>query len=114
MVQGGKDLGFAFEARDAVAVAGKHIRENFQRDITPKCNVTRSIHFTHATGAKGGDNLVGAEPGTRREGHVTGSIRAGRRCKPVICNVQLFQCAAPRLGSVISTVTAGQIDAVPT
>jgi len=46
-------------------VGGQH----FQRDVTAEASVVRAIDVAHATFAELGDDLVGTDALTRREGH---------------------------------------------
>ena len=69
MVQAGDGAGFALEALAEIWAVGEMRREDFDGDDSVEARVARAIDLSHAAGAQGGDNLVGAEFGCWREGH---------------------------------------------
>ena len=72
------------------AVGGQH----FDRDVASQPWVPRAIDLAHAPGADQTENVVGAEPRTRLQGHVRGRIIRARRKAPApgLCR---SRCWAP-------------------
>ncbi len=58
MIQCGKDLRLAPEAREPLGIAGQRLRQDFQRDVAIELGVMGAIHLAHAPGPDGGDDLV--------------------------------------------------------
>jgi hypothetical protein len=69
MIQRRERFCFPLKPGKAIRVAGKGVRENFQRDITPELCIAPSIHFAHSADPKGGEDLVRAEAGAGAEDH---------------------------------------------
>ena len=70
MVERGEELRLAPEPADAFGIVDKAWRQRFQRDITIQPGVARAIDLAHPSDAEQRTNLVGPQPGSRREGHV--------------------------------------------
>jgi hypothetical protein len=62
MVQGCKQLRFAFEPRKSVWVLGKLRRERFDGDFSTQLGIPGTIHLAHAALAERGGDFVVAEP----------------------------------------------------
>ena len=58
MVEGCRRLGFLFEAHQAVWLCEHKIRQDLDGDVTPQRTVACSVDFSHAAGAKHGENFV--------------------------------------------------------
>src|SRR5262245_34707681 len=69
MVQRSKQLGFAFEAADAMRVAGDDVRERFDRDVAVEFRVAGPVDLAHASGTDGPDDFVVTDAGTGRQWH---------------------------------------------
>ena len=69
MVQRGKDLRLALEARQAVRIAGEEFRQGLQGDVAIEPRIPRAIHLAHSARADEGGDLVDAESGAGRERH---------------------------------------------
>src|SRR5262245_42820579 len=52
MVERGKHLRFATEARHAFWIDGEGLGENLQRDFTTEVRIARTIHLTHSAFAQ--------------------------------------------------------------
>ena len=65
---------FAFEARQAIGVRRERRRQDLQRDVAPELGIARAIHFAHPAGPEQRDDLVDADPGSRRQSHAVGFI----------------------------------------
>jgi len=74
MIERRKHLRFPLKSCDTIGVSRMILRQDFDRDIPSEPGVVRSIHFPHSAAAKQFANLIGAEMGSRREGHVTARI----------------------------------------
>ena len=69
MRKGGERFHLALEPRERLGIAREGCRQDFDRDLASEPRVPRSINLAHAAGANGGDDLVGAESGSRAERH---------------------------------------------
>ena len=82
MAESGQRLRFALEAGDVLRVAEELIGEHLDRDVAIEPQVPGAIHLSHAAGAEGREDLVGAESVARREqewslaGIITSSVDA--------------------------------------
>jgi hypothetical protein len=45
MIEGCEQLGFVFEARDAIGISDERCWQNFQRDVAPEPGVSGAVHF---------------------------------------------------------------------
>jgi hypothetical protein len=85
MAESGQGLRFALEAGDVVRVAEELIGEHLDRDVAIEPQIPCAIHLSHAAGAEGREDLVGAESVARREqewslaGIITSSTPRPRR-----------------------------------
>ena len=73
MIERGEDGCLALEAREPIRIAREELRQYLQRDIATELSVARAIDFPHTAGAKGPDNLVGAEASAGRKRHCGGT-----------------------------------------
>src|SRR5262245_30389524 len=73
----------AVKTRHRVGIGRQLFWQDLDCDIAAESGIPRSIHFTHATGAEGGDNFIRAEARSWGKGH--GSMRDYRtgRLAPV-------------------------------
>jgi hypothetical protein len=69
MVQRGEDLGFAFEANQAIGIEREGFRQDLHRDVATELRVARTIDLSHFPRPKEREDLVGAETGARRKRH---------------------------------------------
>ena len=76
MIERRKNLRFPLKSCDTIGVSRMILRQYFDRDIPSELGVARSIHLAHSAFAERLENLIGAEMGSRREGHVTARIIA--------------------------------------
>src|SRR5580765_5596374 len=74
MVERGEELGFAFEAGDAIGIDSEEFRQDLQRDIAIQLRVARAIDLAHPAGTQWGKDLVRAESCAGLERH--SSLRA--------------------------------------
>ena len=81
MIERCKNLRFPLKSCDTIGVSRMTLRQYFDRNIPSELVVARSIHLAHSAPAKRLENLIGAEIGSRREGHVTARIIASARGK---------------------------------
>ena len=65
MVQGSDGARLALEALAESASAA-----NLDGDVAIQARIASAIHFAHPTGADGGEDLVGAQPFSRGQGHM--------------------------------------------
>lgn len=70
MIQAGNRFGFTLETLPAFGVGNPVGRQDFDRDGPVQAGIAGFVHFAHAAGAKGSENLVRAQPGAGGEGHV--------------------------------------------
>src|SRR5262245_54832976 len=86
MVERSERLGFALEARKALRIRSKRIRDDLNRHLPTEGRIYRTIDLAHAAGANRGLDLIRSEAGTGTEGHrlSSGSARilARNRCRP--------------------------------
>ena len=61
MIQRREQLRFALEAGQPIGIAGEEVGQNLERDVTPEPQIAGAKHFSHATGAERGDDLIGAQ-----------------------------------------------------
>ena len=61
VVERGQHLRFALEACEAIGIERERIGDDLQRDVASQFRIARPIHFAHAAGPKGGEDLVRAE-----------------------------------------------------
>jgi len=64
VIEGGQHLRFPLEAREPLGVLRDWDREDLDGDLAIELGVPRAEHLAHAACAEGGDDLVGAEPGS--------------------------------------------------
>jgi len=64
MAQRGQQPCLALETRQPLRIERKCRRQHLDRHIAPQPRITGAENFAHATGAKRGDDFVGAEAGT--------------------------------------------------
>ena len=69
VIQRREHLRFPLEAREPIRIARDRFGQDFDRDIAIQLRVSGSIHFAHAAGADGGQDLVRAEPSSHGKGH---------------------------------------------
>ena len=69
MVHRGQDVSFTLETGEPLAITGHFRRQHLQRDLALEFRISRAIHLTHASRAKGRDNLVVTDPAASRERH---------------------------------------------
>ncbi len=67
-IQRGQGLGLALKPRDPLRVGGERRGQDLDGDVAIEPRVPRPIHFAHAAGSEGRDDLVRAEAGTGSEG----------------------------------------------
>jgi hypothetical protein len=65
----GEELRFATEAGEPLAVGGKRLRQNLERDVAIEFGVAGAIDLAHAARANQRDDLVRAERRAGRERH---------------------------------------------
>jgi hypothetical protein len=61
-------LRFALESRQPLRIVCERFGEDLQRDVAIELRVPRAIHLAHTTRAERGDDFVGTEARTWREG----------------------------------------------
>jgi hypothetical protein len=66
MIEGGKELRFALEARNAFRIGGENLGQDLQRDVAIELPIARAVDLAHAARSKRRQNLIRAE---RRAGH---------------------------------------------
>ena len=59
---------FLFESAQAFRVGGE-ICQNFNRDISPQLRVARTVDLAHTSGTQQGEDFVGPESRSERQGH---------------------------------------------
>ena len=69
MRESGYGTRLAVKACHRVGIGRQPLWQDLDRDISAESGIPRSIHFTHATGTEGGDNLIGAEARSWGKGH---------------------------------------------
>ena len=70
MIEGGQDLRFALEARQAFGVVRHLGQQHLDGDLAFQARVGCPIHGPHAAFAEQGGDLVGPDAGARRDCHV--------------------------------------------
>jgi hypothetical protein len=78
MIERGEELGLPVKTGQPVGVVGDRGGQDLDRDATLQPGVDGGIHLAHATGADGGEDLVGTEARTGCERHVANSTRQRR------------------------------------
>jgi hypothetical protein len=63
MIQRCERLRFPLEAGEAFGVAGKGVRQDFDRHLTAEARVGRAIHRAHSAFAQLGEDLVRSQSG---------------------------------------------------
>jgi len=82
VMQLGQDLRFPLESSKPLGVLGKRCRKDLDRNLSIELGVGGAIDLAHATGAQGGDDLVGAEAGAGRERHGARAYERSRLAEP--------------------------------
>src|SRR5262249_20605278 len=77
MIEGGEDLRFPFEPREAVGVVDEGLGQDLQSDLAPQRRIVRSIHLSHPARTECGEDFVRTEVRANRERH---TYFAGTRC----------------------------------
>ena len=67
MIERGEQARFAFEARAPVRIVSEHRRQQLDGDIASEARIARTVHLTHAAGAKRPGDLEHAQPNAGRE-----------------------------------------------
>jgi hypothetical protein len=62
-------LGLPLEAGHALGVTGEGVRQDLDGHIAVEPGVARAVDLAHATGAEGGEDLIGSEAGASGEWH---------------------------------------------
>jgi hypothetical protein len=70
MVHRGQDVSFTLETGEPLAITGHFRRQHLQRDLALEFRISRAIDLTHASRAKGRDNLVVTDSAASRESDV--------------------------------------------
>lgn len=65
VIQGGEDLGFACEPRDAITIEREVGWQKLDRNVAAKLRVARSIHLAHPASTDGGEDFVRPESRAR-------------------------------------------------
>ena len=66
VIQCGQELRFSLEPREAFGILHEALGQNLDRDLSAELRIARAVDFSHAAGAKRGDDLVNAQAGSRR------------------------------------------------
>lgn len=74
MVERGNGFRFALEACAPLGIGRRGSWEDLDGDLAAQARVASPVHLAHATDADGGENLVGAESDTSRQGHLHPSM----------------------------------------
>ena len=69
MRERGDGLGLALESGERFGVAGELVGQDLDRDVALQPRVARPVDLAHPARAERGEDLVGAEAGTGRQGH---------------------------------------------
>jgi len=72
VIEGGEQLRFTTEARDAAGVGGERVRQNLQRDISVQPRIASAIHLSHSAGADRRNDLVDVDACSAGEAHLVG------------------------------------------
>jgi hypothetical protein len=70
MIQRRERLCFALEPGNPIAVGGKHIREDFDRDVAVELRIPRAVDLAHSAGTERRDDLINTEPRAWCQRHV--------------------------------------------
>jgi hypothetical protein len=65
----GEYLRIALRASEPLGIAGKHVRQHFERDVSLQPRIAGAVDFAHAAGAEQGGHLIDADTRAGREGH---------------------------------------------
>ena len=74
MIQGGKGLGLAFEAGDAIRIGRQPLRKDFDRDVAVELGIAGAIDLAHAAFAQLRQDVVGARASSRSLRHPGGAM----------------------------------------
>src|SRR5262245_64709400 len=74
MIQCGQELRLALEPRDAIGIGQEQRREKLDGHVATELCVARLVDLAHPARAECGQNLVRAEPRSRREAQGIGGI----------------------------------------
>ena len=88
MVERGKQLRLAREARQAVGIGGDGRRQQLERDVALQPSIARAVDLAHAAAAQRRDDLVRADPGAGR-----GQVRVSLT-HPHLAMVRATSCGA--------------------
>src|SRR5262249_5546100 len=70
MIERREQFGFTLEPRKPIRIAREFLRQRLDRDISFKLSIASSIHDTHATFTKQGNDFVRTELRTNCQCHV--------------------------------------------
>ena len=74
MIQRRQRAGFAFDARDAIGIDGKRIRQHLDGHVATEPGVGRAIHLAHAARSEPAADHIAAQPSAGAQ-HVVSAIR---------------------------------------
>ncbi len=96
VIQGGEGLRFAFEAGHAFRIGGEHVGQDLDRDLPAEARVGSAVDLSHASCADGCDNLIDAEPGSRRE---------SQSCSYCLCTGPRYRSSQLRVSLIASSLS---------
>jgi flagellar biosynthesis regulator FlbT len=79
LIQRREDLRFPLEPGETIVIAGKKIRQDFDRDVALELGVAGAIDLAHATRAQGAQDFVRSESSASGERHEDGPDYIRRR-----------------------------------
>ena len=69
MIERAEYFGFPLKALEPFRIGGDVRRKQFQRNLSLQLRIAGAVHLAHATRAKRGDDVIGAETSPQREWH---------------------------------------------
>jgi hypothetical protein len=71
MIQRGKNVRFAAEARQVIGIAGDGREQDLDRHVAAQRPIARPIDFAHAPRPEGRDDFIGPEAGSSGQRHLS-------------------------------------------
>jgi len=69
MIERRQGLRLVLETRQVAGVGGERLGQNLERHFAVQLGVARAVHLSHSSRAERGDDLVGADSGSRWQRH---------------------------------------------
>src|SRR5258708_36722596 len=106
MIQRCQQPRFPLESSHTLRVAGKRIRQHFQRDFALQLGIFGAIHLAHAARANRLNDLIGSQASSGSHGHAMLADSTSWGSRVQLSWMPFVKCGAPYSKSLISSKLA--------